>query len=105
VLQPPGMHDGAFRAAARGVVARAAVACRGVRFDLYQRTTYAAVEDGVKLALADAGLDHGDLELTAALRVALERTDACEAWLAGEPVFAGCEAMLPEDSNRRLPLA
>jgi len=76
-----------------------------MRFDLYQRTTYAAVEDGVRLALADAGLDNGDLELMASLRVALERPDACEAWLAGEPVFAGCEAKLPKGAQRRLPLA
>jgi hypothetical protein len=76
-----------------------------MRFDLYQRATFAAVEDGIKLALADARLDGGDLELTASLRVALERPDACEAWLAGEPVFAGCEAKLPEGQRRRLPLA
>ncbi len=73
-----------------------------MRFDLYQRTTYAAVEDGVKRALADAGLDTGDLELAASLRVALERPDATEAWLAGQPVFAGCEAKLA-DATRRSP--
>jgi Fe-S-cluster containining protein len=76
-----------------------------MRFDLYQRTTYAAVEDGIKLALADVGLDGADLELMASLRVALERPDACEAWLAGEPVFAGCEAKLPDAGRRSLPLA
>jgi Fe-S-cluster containining protein len=76
-----------------------------LRFDLYQRTTFAAVEDGIKLALGEAGLDGGDLELTAALRVALERPDAGVAWLAGEPVFAGCEAKLPPNQRRHLPLA
>jgi Fe-S-cluster containining protein len=75
-----------------------------MRFDLYQRTTFAGIEDGVRAALAQAGLDGQDLELTASLRVALERADACEAWLAGEPVFAGCEAKQPED-RRRLPIA
>jgi Fe-S-cluster containining protein len=75
-----------------------------MRFDLYQRAVFAAVEDGVKLALSDAGLDGGDLELTASLRAALERPDAGEAWLAGEPVFAGCEAK-PPGGRRRLPLA
>ena len=75
-----------------------------MRFDLYQRAVFAAVEDGVKLALADAGLDGGDLELTASLRAALERPDAGEAWLAGEPVFAGCEAKPPQ-GRRRLPVA
>ena len=76
-----------------------------MRFDLYQRTTYASVEQGVKSALSDAGLDGADLELMAALRVALEREDASRAWLAGEPVFAGCEAKLPEATRRRLPVA
>jgi Fe-S-cluster containining protein len=76
-----------------------------LRFDLFQRTTFAAVEDGIRLALGDAGLDGGDLELTAALRVALDRPDAAEAWLAGAPVFAGCEAQLPPNQRRSLPLA
>jgi Fe-S-cluster containining protein len=76
-----------------------------LRFDLFQRTTFAAVEDGIKLALGEAGLDGGDLELTAALRVALDRPDAGEAWLTGEPVFAGCEAQLPPNQRRSLPLA
>jgi hypothetical protein len=77
-----------------------------MRFDLYQRTTFAAVEDGVRLALEDAGLDNVDLELMAALRVALERPNVGEEWLSGQPVFAGCEAQLPEaTARRRLPLA
>ena len=75
-----------------------------MRFDLYQRAVFAAVEDGIKLALAEAGLDGGNLELTASLRAALERPDAGEAWLAGEPVFAGCEAKPPQ-GRRRLPVA
>lgn len=75
-----------------------------IRFDLYQRTTYAAIERGIQLALGDAGLSGDDLELTAAVRVALEREDAAEAWLAGEPVFAGCEAK-PPPVRRRLPFA
>jgi hypothetical protein len=49
------------------------------------------------------GLDATDLEFTAAVRVAMEHPDACERWLAGEPVFAGCEAK--PDPRRRLPLA
>jgi hypothetical protein len=75
-----------------------------MRYDLFQRTTYGGVEKGIQLALADAGLDAGDLELTAALRVALENPDACNEWLAGKPVFAGCEAK-PPPGGRRLPVA
>lgn len=77
-----------------------------MRFDLYQRTTFAAVERGVQAALSARGLDPADLELTAALRVALEQQDACERWLAGEKVFAGCEAKPAKgDPRRRLPFA
>jgi Fe-S-cluster containining protein len=72
-----------------------------MRFDLFQRTTYAAVEAGLQAAVGAAGLDGGQLELTAAVRVALEEPDACERWLAGEPVFAGCEA---KPDPRRLPM-
>jgi Fe-S-cluster containining protein len=74
-----------------------------MRFDLFQRTTYAAIEHGLQAALRSSGLDAPDLELTAAIRVAMERPDACERWLAGEPVFAGCEAK--PDGRRRLPMA
>jgi hypothetical protein len=73
--------------------------------DGYQRTVYAAVEDGLKRAIAGAGLDDTNLELMASLRVALERSDASEAWLAGKPVFAECAAKLPDEKRRRLPLA
>lgn len=78
-----------------------------MRFDLYQRTTFAAAEQGIKVALGPHGLDATDLELTAAIRVAMENPDACERWLAGQPVFAGCEAKRqPAPANRRsLPLA
>lgn len=78
-----------------------------MRFDLYQRTTFAAAEHGIKAALGGRGLDATDLELTAAMRVAMENPDACERWLAGEPIFVGCEAKRPTPpANRRsLPLA
>jgi len=74
-----------------------------MRFDLFQRTTFAAVEKGLQAALQSGGLDSADLEFTAAIRVAMESSDACERWLAGEPVFAGCEAKA--DRRRRLPFA
>jgi len=74
-----------------------------MRFDLFQRTTYAAAEQGLKAALEDHRMDSADLELTAAMRVALENRDASERWLRGERVFAGCEAK--PDPRRRLPVA
>jgi Fe-S-cluster containining protein len=46
------------------------------------------VLDGMRAGLSESGL-RGDLvELTAALRIALELPDAAERWLAGEAVFA-----------------
>lgn len=46
------------------------------------------VLDGMRAGLSESGL-RGDLvELTAALRIALEVPDAAERWLAGEAVFA-----------------
>ena len=74
-----------------------------MRFDLFQRTTFAAAEKGLQAAMQANGLDASDLEFTAAIRVAMENQDACERWLAGEPVFAGCEAK--PDPRRRLPFA
>jgi hypothetical protein len=45
------------------------------------------VLDGMRAGLSESGL-RGDLvELTAALRIALEVPDAAERWLAGEAVF------------------
>ncbi len=73
--------------------------------DGYQRTVYAAVEEGLKRAVGGAGLDDTPLELMASLRVALERPDASEAWLAGKPVFADCKAKLPDANRRRLPVS
>ena len=46
------------------------------------------VRSGVSDGLAEAGLDAAGLDLTAALRIALETPDAGERWLAGEPIFA-----------------
>jgi hypothetical protein len=46
------------------------------------------VLDGLRAGLTEAGLNGDLLELTAALRIALEVPDAVERWLAGEPVFA-----------------
>jgi hypothetical protein len=46
------------------------------------------VRQGTRQALADVGLDSARLDLTSALRIALEHSDAGECWLRGEPIFA-----------------
>lgn len=48
----------------------------------------AGVRQGVEQGLGAAGLPARDLDLTAALRIALETPDAVDRWLAGEPIFA-----------------
>jgi hypothetical protein len=48
----------------------------------------AFILDGMTAGLSDAGLTGGRVELTAALRIALEEPGACERYLAGEPAFA-----------------
>jgi Fe-S-cluster containining protein len=48
----------------------------------------AFVLDGMLAGLSDSGLWGQRVELTAALRIALEVPDAVEKFLAGEPVFA-----------------
>lgn len=76
-----------------------------MRFDLFQRTTFSGAEKGMHAALRARGLDPVDLEFTAAIRVAMENADASERWLAGEPVFAGCEARHTADDRYHLPIA
>jgi hypothetical protein len=46
------------------------------------------VLDGMRAGLVGPGLNGDLLELSGALRIALEVPDALERWLAGEPVFA-----------------
>ena len=46
-----------------------------------------AVERGLMEGLRDGGLEGTQVELTAALRIALEVPDAAERWLGGEPLF------------------
>ncbi len=52
------------------------------------RAVAAGVADGIR----GAGLDGARLELTAAIRIALEAPDAEARWLAGEPIFAAAAA-------------
>jgi hypothetical protein len=53
---------------------------------------------GLARALRDQGLAWQALELTAAIRTALDTPDAAERYLAGEPVFCGTE-LPPRDGH------
>lgn len=53
-----------------------------------QTSVTGALLDGLLAGLASEGLQGERLELTAALRIALDAPDAAERWLAGEPLFA-----------------
>lgn len=75
-----------------------------MRFDVFQRATFAGIERGLKDALIAHQLDPVDLDFCPALKVALLAPDAGDRWLRGEPIFAGCEARRPDD-RRALPLA
>lgn len=44
--------------------------------------------DGVRAGLAEAGMKSERVELTAGLRIVLEKESAVENWLAGAPIFA-----------------
>jgi hypothetical protein len=55
---------------------------------LSQQRLMTFVLDGTRAGLQAVGLRDDLLELTAALRIALDVPDALERWLAGEPVFA-----------------
>jgi hypothetical protein len=46
------------------------------------------VRTGLTETLTNVGLDGSGLDLTIALRIALETPDIADRWLAGEPVFA-----------------
>jgi hypothetical protein len=54
---------------------------------LPQLEIMANVQAGIRVGLALYGRDADELELTAALRIALEDATAIERWAAGEPVF------------------
>lgn len=62
-----------------------------------------AVQGGLSLAVRDAGRDGALLELTAALRIALERPTAADRWLARLPVFSTArddEGLAPPSDER-----
>lgn len=86
-------------ASCRGFNSRDVRACeksvrqRDVQIPVYrlQYQIFAEAHLGLRQGLADAGLTAPHLELTAALRIALDTPDATERWLAGEPVFRDAE--------------
>jgi hypothetical protein len=81
----------------RGYSSSDALSCRraldhtsGVRVPIYwpQQRLAAFVLDGLRVGLEENRLDGELLELTAALRIALEEPDVEARWLDGERVFA-----------------
>jgi Fe-S-cluster containining protein len=62
----------------------------GVRVPIYwpQQRLSAFVLDGLRAGLEESLLDGELLELTAALRIALDTTDVEDRWLGGESVFS-----------------
>lgn len=68
---------------------------RLIPHDNAQKNIYSDVLEGLSSGLKEEGLSSELLELIAALRVALDQPDACERWLAGDPVFES--AVAPEE--------
>jgi Fe-S-cluster containining protein len=55
---------------------------------------YGGVRLGLREGLDAYGLESEQLDLTTALRIALDTPDAAERWLAGEPIFASARVTL-----------
>jgi Fe-S-cluster containining protein len=56
--------------------------------NVVQIEAFQAMRLGIDLGSAELGLERDSLELTTALRIALDIPDATERWLAGERLFA-----------------
>ena len=56
--------------------------------NVVQIEAFQAMRLGLDLGSEELGLEHDTLELTTALRIALDAPDATERWLAGERLFA-----------------
>jgi Fe-S-cluster containining protein len=56
--------------------------------NVVQIEAFQATRLGIDLGSEELGLEHDTLELTTALRIALDTPDAAERWLAGERLFA-----------------
>ena len=73
--------------------------------DVHAETVAQGVLDGLREGLEQAGLDATVYELHSALRRALGRTDAAQAWADGEDLFAGCRRLAsPDDRPLAVPL-
>ncbi len=59
--------------------------------DPVQRTIAQAIALGTQAGLRARGLQHGAVELIAAVRIVLDDPGAVDRWLAGEPAFADAE--------------
>jgi len=70
------------------------------RSDAIQLRCYAIVKDALMKGTDRVGMESDPVELTAALRIALEAPDALKRWAAGERVFA--EAKAPKLSLTRV---
>jgi Fe-S-cluster containining protein len=55
--------------------------------NVVQIEAFQAMRLGIDLGSEELGLEHGTIELTTALRIALDTPDAAERWLAGERLF------------------
>jgi len=53
---------------------------------------FSGIYAGLSAALADHGLECREVELIAALEIALSAPDVTQCWLAGESLFATAEA-------------
>ena len=73
--------------------------------DVHAETVGQGVAEGLSEGLEQAGLDATVYELHSALRRALGRRDAAQAWARGEPVFDGCRRLAsPDDRPVAVPL-
>ena len=59
-----------------------------VESNIIQIEAFQALRLGIDLGSTELGLESDTLELTSALRIALDTPDATERWLAGERIFA-----------------
>jgi hypothetical protein len=59
-----------------------------VTANVVQIEAFQAMRLGMDLGSEELGLEHDTLELTIALRIALDTPNAIERWLAGERLFA-----------------
>jgi Fe-S-cluster containining protein len=72
------------------------ITANGVQIEAFQ-----AMRLGMDLGSQELGIEHETLELTTALRIALDTPDAIERWLAGEHLFAAARWDDRQQANER----